>query len=226
VAFWKGSGTNLLRRRQNDHSVRPGNTGRRLQKPVGVVSGADLSQQHRRPSRHLSCPVPACPPGGGRALQPLLPQRPGRRRPAGAKAFPRFPDCADVNSSLPGAEERPASTLPSLQGGWVGNGLRGRLVGCQASRGYGPAPRSSAGLRGLGRRRARAARSRPVPGRSFRGVGDGGRAGFEPASYLWRLGWASVSPEHLGPVGGGHLGPRDGHVGLRAGRRPGRLPAT
>lgn len=167
--------------------VRPGNTGRRLQKRVGVVSGADLSQQHRRPSRHLSCPVPACPPGGGRALQPLLPQRSGRPRPAGAKAFPRFPDCADVNSSLPGAEERPASTLPSLQGGWVGNGLRGRLVGCQASRGYGPAPRSSAGLRGLGRRRARAARSRPVPGRSFRGGGGRSQGGV-------RTGILSLAP--------------------------------
>lgn len=60
-----------------------------------------------------------------------------------------------------------------LRGGRVANGLRGRLEACQASREYGPAPHSSAGLWGPRRRRARAARSRPVPGRSFRGAEAG-----------------------------------------------------
>lgn len=168
----------------------------------------------------------ARPPGGGRALQPLLPQWPGRRRPAGAKALPRFPGCADVNSSLPGAEERPASTLPSpgRQGWQRAPGAAGRLPGqpgiwardpllCWAAGTWAPLSTSS----------PLAASPRPqLPGVE----GGGGRAAFAPASYLWRLGWASASPEHLGPVGGGHRGPRDGHVGLRAGRRPGRSPTT
>lgn len=172
----------------------------------------------------------ARPPGGGRVLHLLLPQRPAQPRLAGAKALARFPGCADVNSFLPGAEERPASTLPSPGRpacqralGAAGRapdqrGIRARAaLLCGAAVTWAP-PSTSRPL---------AASPRPqLPGGGALG-GGGGRAAFAPASYLWRRGWASAPPEHLGPgpawpVGGGHRGPRDGHVGLRAGRRPGR----
>lgn len=148
----------------------------------------------------------AGPPGGGPAFQLLLQLRPRRARRAGAQASSRFPGGADVNSFLPGAEERPASTLPS-QGGRAANGLRGRLTVCQARGQCVSAPRSAAGLRGPGHRRAQAARTRPIPGRSFLLAEAGRRSRWE--SYLWRRGWASAPQNTWGPglldqVGGGH----------------------
>lgn len=230
----KGFGTNLLCRIA---PVQTGNLGRSLQTRVGVVFPAgealclhreDLSQQ-ALPAPSLSCPPHARQgAASGRGLHRLLPQRPGLARRAGATASTRFPGCADVNSFLPGAEERPASTLPSP--GWLGcqraPGAAGRLPSQPGARALVPLLCWVAGTRApRWTSSVLAASPRPqLPG-------GGGRAAFAPASYLWRLGWASAPLEHLGlgpgwPVGGGHRGPRDGHVGLRAGRRPERSLTT
>lgn len=176
----------------------------------------------------------ARPPGGGRVLHLLLPQRPAQPRLAGAKALARFPGCADVNSFLPGAEERPASTLPSpgRPACQRALGAAGRVPGQRGIRARAPllcgaavtwAPPTSSPL---------AASPRPqLPGGGA--LGGGRRLGGVRASILSLAPGLGVrSPrEHLGPgpawpVGGGHRGPLDGHVGLRAGRRPGRSLTT
>lgn len=209
--------------------VQTGNTGRSLQTRGGVVSGAgeDLGLHRRGSSGTFLVLSSARPPGGGRALQLLLLERPGRARRTGAKASPPFPGCADVNSFLPGAEERPASTLPSP----------GR-PGCQRAPGAAGSRPSQPGVRARAPLLCWTAGTWTPPSTSSSLAasprpqlpGGGGRE-FAPASYLWRLGWASAHPEHLGPgpawpVGGGHRGPPDSHVGLRARRRPERSLTT
>lgn len=177
----KGFCTNLLCRIA---PVQTGNLGRSLQTRVGVVFPAGEAlcvctgkTFPSRPFRHLPCPVLRTPargrPAAGASIgfscrglgwrdepEPL-PQR-------GSQAVQTL-----THSCLEQRRGRPPPFL--LRGGWVANGLRGRLAGCQASRGLGPSSRSSAGLRGPGRRGGRAACSRPVPGRSFRGAEAGRR---------------------------------------------------
>lgn len=125
----------------------------------------------------------ARPPEGGRALQRLLLERPGRAR----RQEPRSHHCSQAVQTLTHSclEQRRGLPPPFLlPGGRVANGLRGRLEACQASREYRPAPHSSAGLRKPGCLRAGAARSRPVSGRSFRGA-EAGRSRRHLISGAW-----------------------------------------
>lgn len=178
-----------------------GNTQRSLQmRRVGVVSDAgealclhkeDLSEQHRRSLQHLPCPVLRTPARGRPDPPAASPAEAWAAERSRSRGLNRQGSQAVQTLTHSCLEQRRGLPPPFLlRGGRVANGLRGRLAGCQASREYRPAPRSSAGLRGPGRRRGRAARSRPVPSRSFGGAGGGrgGPAAFPRASYLRRLG--------------------------------------
>lgn len=130
----------------------------------------------RRPARGRPCPPAArCGPGGRDVREP--------RPPRGSQAVQTL-----THSCLERRRGPPPPFL--LRGGRAADGLRGGSWQAARTRAL-----STAGLRGPGCRRARAARSWPVPGRSFRRPEAGRRSG----SYLRRLGWASAPPNTWGP---------------------------
>lgn len=177
LALLKGIGTNLLCRIA---PVQTGNIGRSLQMRVGVVSGAyDARCLHREDLSKQALPAPSlsCPPHArqGAAGPSICFSRRGLGRRDEPEPLQQRGSQAVQTLTHSCLEQRRGLPPPFLlRGGRAANGLRGRLAGGQNSRGYGPSARSSAGLRGPGRFRSRAACSRPVPGRSFRGRRQGG----------------------------------------------------